>query len=272
MPQVFISHSSKDREMAGLLVDLLRSALNLPAEAIRCTSVEGHGLAGGQETDRVLRVEICEAAVFIGLISAASIESAYVLFELGARWGAEKYLLPLLAPNATHDLLRGPLSRLHALDCSRPADLHQLVHELGDQLNLRPEPPATYQRRVDEILSLVVRATPMKTLDESSAQKVPVRGQGPTPDEYSDADSTIQGECERQWRDDYALRNHCIEQQERALAELRRGRPADIPDEIFRTIRTKCAAQWPKDFSLRHYCEEEQFKAYRKIQARYDTR
>jgi TIR domain len=96
--RIFISHSSTDRELAALLVDLLRSSLNLPAEAIRCTSVEGHRLAGGAETDRALRRDIRDCEGFIGLISATSIESAYVLFELGARWGAERHLLPLLAP------------------------------------------------------------------------------------------------------------------------------------------------------------------------------
>lgn len=41
--RIFISHSSTDSELAALLVDLLRSSLDLPAKAIRCTSVGGIG-------------------------------------------------------------------------------------------------------------------------------------------------------------------------------------------------------------------------------------
>jgi TIR domain len=152
--RIFISHSSTDRELAALLVDLLRSSLNLPAEAIRCASVEGHRLAGGAETDRALRKDIRDCEGFIGLISATSIESAYVLFELGARWGAERHLLPLLAPTADAAILRGPLSGINALRCSSAADLQQMIHEIAGVLKISVEKPAAYQRHVEQILGL----------------------------------------------------------------------------------------------------------------------
>ena len=151
--RIFISHSSTDRELAALLVDLLRSSLNLPAEAIRCTSVEGHRLAGGAATDSALRKDIRDCEAFIGLISATSIESAYVLFELGARWGAERHLLPLLAPTADAAILRGPLSGLNALNCSSTADLQQMIHEIAGVLKISVEKPAAYQRHIEQILS-----------------------------------------------------------------------------------------------------------------------
>lgn len=270
MPRVFISHSSHDREMAALLIDLLRSALNLPAEEIRCTSVDGHRLAGGQETDRTLRAEIRDCEVFIGLISEASIESAYVLFELGARWGAERHLLPLLAPNADPSLLRGPLSGINALSCSSAADLHQMVQEIGEILGLKPEGPSTYQRRIDEILSLVARSTVPSSVEVSTPVEQPAQpiSANSSDDEFADADDIIERHCESQWPNDFSMRDYCIDQQEQALAELRRGRPADVSEDVFRRIRTKCAREWPDDFSMRQYCEEEQFKAYRKLQNR----
>jgi hypothetical protein len=255
--------------MAGLLVDLLRSALNLPAEDIRCTSVDGHRLAGGQETDRTLRTEIRNCEAFIGLISEASIESAYVLFELGARWGVGHHLLPLLAPNAEPSLLRGPLSGINALSCSNAADLHQMIQELGGILSLKPEGPPTYQRRIDEILGLVARSTVSPAIDESA----PTDKQNQTvlshsDDEFAGAAKIIERHCESQWPDDFSMRDYCINQQEQALAELRRGRPADVPEDVFQRIRTKCAREWLNDFSMRHYCEEQQFKAYRNLQNR----
>ncbi len=268
MPRVFISHSSHDRELAGLLVDLLRSALNLPAEAIRCTSIDGHKLAGGQETDRVLRAEIRGCEAFLGLISAASIESAYVLFELGARWGAEKHLLPLLSPGADATLLRGPLSGINALSCSNAAELHQMIQELGELLSLQPEKPAVYQRRLDEILGLVARAiTPAIGAEGTVEEPSELRSASPAMEEdgYTDAAEVIRRHCEREWPDDFSMRAYCIEQQEIALAELRRGRPADVPEGVFGHIRRKCAGEWPEDYSMRQYCEEEQIKAYRKL-------
>lgn len=275
MPRLFISHSSRDREMAGLLVDLLRSALNIPAEDIRCTSVDGHRLEGGQETDRVLRAEIRDCEAFIGLISEASIESAYVLFELGARWGVERHLLPLLAPHADSSLLRGPLSGINALSCSNTADLHQMIQELGNILGLKPEGPPTYQRRIDEILSLVARSTVSPAINEAAPAEQPddkpdqrASGHSSDDDEFAGATDIIEKYCESQWQDDFSMRDYCIEEQEQALAELRRGRPADVPEDVFRRIRVKCAKEWPDDFTMRQHCQEEQFKAYRKLRNR----
>ena len=87
---LFISHSSKDLEVVRALIYLFRSALAISPEEIRCTSLEGYRLPAGASVDEKLRQEVHEAKVFIGLISYNSLQSIYVVFELGARWGAGK--------------------------------------------------------------------------------------------------------------------------------------------------------------------------------------
>ena len=87
MIKIFISHSSRDIALAKPVIDLLRLALNLSDEEIRCTSVPGYKLPGGAETDQQIRKELLAAPVFIGLVTDAGLASIYVLFELGARWG-----------------------------------------------------------------------------------------------------------------------------------------------------------------------------------------
>src|SRR5689334_1801967 len=79
---IFISHSSKDAEIVQALIELIRSSLNTPAKRIRCTSINGYKLPIGVTTDEQLRTEIFGAKAFIGIISSASINSTYVLFEL----------------------------------------------------------------------------------------------------------------------------------------------------------------------------------------------
>jgi hypothetical protein len=267
--RIFISHSSTDRELAALLVDLLRSSLNLPAESIRCTSVDGHGLAGGAATDSALRTDIRDCEAFIGLISATSIDSAYVLFELGARWGAERHLLPLLAPTADAAILRGPLLGLNALRCSSAANLQQMIDEIARVLKISADKPATYQRHIERILSRGTverpRSEPHIPLspEKPHLQKVVMEG-----DEYQGAEAIIEKHCEEKWRDDYSMREYCIDEEEQALAELKSGRPDDIPEEVFRRIREKAAAKWPSEFSMRLYTEQEEFKSYRKLQTR----
>lgn len=72
--------------MAAALIDFLR--VTIPGlNRIRCTSVSGYGLPAGAHVDSQLQKEVGEAATLIALMTGVSVESAYVLFEVGARWG-----------------------------------------------------------------------------------------------------------------------------------------------------------------------------------------
>ena len=99
---VFISHGSKDAELAEAVVELLRASLEIAATQIRCSSVDGYRLPVGVNTDRKLREEVNAATVVVGLITPSSLASYYVMFELGARWGTGlffKELADAIPPN-----------------------------------------------------------------------------------------------------------------------------------------------------------------------------
>ena len=84
--KVFISHSSRDVEIAKGLIDLLQKALHLTSNEIRCTSVDGFRIPAGASIDDTLRAEVHDSVVLIGLVTPHALASAYVIFELGARW------------------------------------------------------------------------------------------------------------------------------------------------------------------------------------------
>ena len=149
---IFISHSSQDKAVAEALINLLRDALNIPAHRIRCTSVDGYRLPVGASTDEQLRKEIYAARVLLGLITPTSFQSTYVLFELGARWGAQLPLAPVLASDAEANILRAPLSGLNALSCDEPAQVYQLVDNIASILKTNLGSPASYQRYVDALV------------------------------------------------------------------------------------------------------------------------
>ena len=151
--RIFVSHSSQDKALAEALVDLLRAALPIEPEEVRCTSVEEHELPADAKHDPTLRGEIQDAVTFVGIITAASIESAYVLFELGARWGSDKHLVPLLGGGADSSFLRGPLAAYNALQCDKAADLHQLINDLGTALRITPHAAASYQRQIERVVT-----------------------------------------------------------------------------------------------------------------------
>jgi len=179
MVRVFISHSSRDATLAAALADLLRAALRLSSTEIRCTSVDGYRLPAGADTDDTLREEIVTVPVLVGLISDSSIESAYVLFELGARWGTRQPLIPLLAPGVSPGSLRGPLLGLNALSCSSIPQLFQFVTDVGEYLSVLPEPPASYQRHVDTVASSRSEAPRSPTVFERAAAHRAATARGP---------------------------------------------------------------------------------------------
>jgi hypothetical protein len=91
--------------------------------------------------------------VFLGLITRTSIESTYVLFELGARWGVELQLAPVLISSADKGLLRGPLAALNALSCDSHAQVFQLVENIASELGLSAANASSYQEYVDALVA-----------------------------------------------------------------------------------------------------------------------
>jgi hypothetical protein len=154
IPKIFISHSTVDDKLAELIVDLLRSALNLKAEDIRCTSVEGYRLHGGDIIDDQLRKEILETPVVVGILSNESFASAWVLFELGARWGNNGHLIPLLVSGMTASELKGPILKYSSLSSDNSSQLHQLITDVAKILDIEPESPNVYQKKIEAIQGL----------------------------------------------------------------------------------------------------------------------
>jgi hypothetical protein len=151
---IFISHSSRDARIAEALVNLLRAALNIRADKIRCTSVDGCRLPGGSLTQEQLRQEIHDVRLLIGLLTKKSSQSAYVLFELGARWGASGILIPLLATGADVSILPSPLSAYTALRCENRAQIQQLVTNIAAILNIESSDPPAYEKQIEELIQV----------------------------------------------------------------------------------------------------------------------
>ncbi len=142
-PQLIVRH----------LVTLLCTALNFTKSSLRCTSVPGCKLPAGADTPTQLRKEIQDAKAYIGLITPASVESTYVLFELGARWAFEGYFAPALGPGATFELLKGPFAHRHHLKSSERTDMQQLLEEIAVAAARPLQPAQAYEYELDTFVS-----------------------------------------------------------------------------------------------------------------------
>jgi hypothetical protein len=164
--QIFISHSSKDVALAEALTDLLKLALGLVPAQIRCTSVDGHRLPVGVNTESELRDEVNDAKVLIGLVTPSSLSSSFVMFELGARWGANLFLAPVLA-GINPSGLGGPLKLLNALSANSEAQVCQLLDDVSKRLGSQLPSVSSYLRHVSAVKRLA-DSIPQSALDRGT--------------------------------------------------------------------------------------------------------
>lgn len=255
--EIFISHSNKDVEIAKELIELLRIALNLKTQDIRCTSVDGYRLPAGSSTDEQLKSEIHDSKILIGLISPASISSYYVLFELGARWGAKKPLIPLITNTHGVELLKGPLQGINALKAYEEAQLYQLVTDIANILQIESEPPASYQTHIKRLASATSNILNTEQTIENDTSSFNI--------DYHDANDVIREYCRIEWPDNYSMQLSCVKEQQEAVKILKKGKPKDISADDFILIRKKAQDDWPSNYSMRVHQEREEYEALRKL-------
>ena len=166
--RVFISHSGADKELAEALIRLLRAALPLDPDSIRCTSVHGYKLPTGAEVDAQVRSEAVDATTFIAILTPASLESMYVLFELGARWGVGKPLFPLMARGTTTGALEGPLHAIHARECVAP-ELYQFLADMAKALSVQQYSPQAFQSELVAFITMAATSTAPATAKAQTA-------------------------------------------------------------------------------------------------------
>ncbi len=107
---IFISHREYERDLAAALTELIISSLEIPDNKIRATSVAGYQLPFGKTIAEQLKADINESDAVFVLITPSSLQSNWVLFELGASWALGSMLIPILAPGLTEKDLPGPLA------------------------------------------------------------------------------------------------------------------------------------------------------------------
>ena len=135
------------------MAELIRLAFGLSSTKIRCTSVKGFGLSAGDKTGEQLRKGIVDAPVFIALMTPNSVRAEYVLVEIGARWGTEKVLMPVVARGFRASALPKAIADLNAPDISQRADVLELLGTIENHLRRPQEPGSSTAKAVDAVVS-----------------------------------------------------------------------------------------------------------------------
>lgn len=145
---LFISHSAQDRELVKIFVELVTKSLKIDEDSIRCTSVAPYKLSAGDKTADILRQEVTNAKIVIGILTRSSIESGYVLFELGAAWGGDVTILPVVHPSIELSALPGPLGERHGIHLNNEDDIERVLEDLADKLSIDKNRATTVRKAV----------------------------------------------------------------------------------------------------------------------------
>lgn len=131
--RIFISHSHADATIAKALVGLIESGLNVPEDSIRCTSLDGYKLEGGDPGPKTLRENLKTCNVVLVVLTKKSLASSFVLMELGAAWAFEKRAMPLVGPGADFGDFPGPFKDLHGLKMDHSPDMASVIDTVAKE-------------------------------------------------------------------------------------------------------------------------------------------
>ena len=150
--KIFVSHAAADEKLASALVDCLLSSMVLDDNEIRCTSVPGHRLPVGCDFAETLLADLENTAVVVGLVTRRSVESSWVLFELGATWGARKALRPLVTDQVNLRALPGALSGRHVARLSSISDITDFLEQLTATTQSKARSHAKVEKAASDLL------------------------------------------------------------------------------------------------------------------------
>ena len=179
--RIFISHAAADQALASALVDCILGSMVLDDEELRCTSVPGHKLPVGSDFAATLLADLGESSVVIGLITSNAASSSWVLFELGATWGANKNLKPLVTDEVDLKSLPGPLAGRHVARFSSKGDVNQFLDEISTAIGSKRRTVTKTQSAIDKLEAAHAEHVKRATSSESPASKPRVQTKSSEP-------------------------------------------------------------------------------------------
>jgi len=107
--KVFISHSNIDSVFA-------RHIRNLLVQRINAQAFITEDLSAGEKWQSRLRSELSSADVVIAILTPASVNSSWVLHEIGAAWALEKQIIPVVTRRDVLNKMPISLDALQVID------------------------------------------------------------------------------------------------------------------------------------------------------------
>lgn len=136
-PQIFISHSSKDKLFVKTFVDdFLKKGLSLSDHDIACTSFEATGVTPGENIPLYIKHNIKGAKICICMVSKNYKSSEVCMNEVGAAWALDKPPIQIVLPNTDFSELGWLLNTDKAAKIDDEDSLDNLMETICERIGI----------------------------------------------------------------------------------------------------------------------------------------
>lgn len=149
---IFISHSSKDKELADELVDLLQTGLNISSKDIFCSSLEGLRIPSGKNFISYIKEKLQSPDIVLILLTKNYFSSEFCLCELGATWAMSHNFLPIIVPPLSYDDVKGILVGIQLTNITDATSLTEFRMQIEELLNLTEVNSARWESKRNSFL------------------------------------------------------------------------------------------------------------------------
>ena len=126
--KIFISHSSEDKELVLLFVNLLTQGFHIDNNEIFCTSMD-NSLRVGEDFIKSIKEELRDSEIVIFLITPNYIASKFCIMEMGAAWAYKNNIVPIIVPPLDFNVLNDtPMKTIQALILNNGEELFNRLY------------------------------------------------------------------------------------------------------------------------------------------------
>lgn len=152
--KIFISHSSKDKEIVEELIDILESIGVSPTQ-IFCSSFEGYGIPIGSNFLDAIKGEINKNVLVLFVLSENFYASPVCLCEMGATWVLAKDHVPVIVPPFTFSKIEGVIPLTQGLSINNELQLNLLRDKIVEMFQITSESMSAWERKRDRAVTRI---------------------------------------------------------------------------------------------------------------------
>jgi chaperonin cofactor prefoldin len=131
--KLFVSHSTKDIALVEHFIEFLESAMRVSADEIYCTSLNGTIPTGVNFVEH-MKQHITSAELVLFLITENYFKSPFCIAEMGAAWGLNQNIYPVVVEPLKYDVLGStPLAGIQAIKLNSDSDITKMYQEFVDK-------------------------------------------------------------------------------------------------------------------------------------------